>query len=520
MNSIYSVKLQDVIGLVNEKMSTSGDRDKPGMRKKIAEYEQDLKNLATQGKEDAREFTRNRIGFMLSEMVEIINMDNIDEIIRQYHVDYYKNIYSGDGCYEKKPVDDEIEDYFQKYSISRYDSFEKKLHKLSQICYQELYGYSILDELVFESGFNEVACNRYNYIWIQYKGIKRRIPNPQFKFSSEEYYNRIIENRIASTSSEEMNAGEPIIYAVLLNGFRVTAARPPLSRDFVASIRLFLYKQSEEEYKGSFFAPKASRKTEEKIDISPYGNKMERALNLLIKKGRRNIAIIGEQGAGKTTAADELVIRNLDNDLSIGLAENIHELGISEKYPDKNVIEFQYGKDFTPAQLVEMFFRFNRDIIILGEVRSPAEAFEMIKAMVRQARGSLFTFHSSGVRRMVHDLRQLLMQTGHYTDYREARFDIADAVDIVLHVRLDRHTGKRYIARISEIRAVEEAMAYEVNDLFLYSRECDMYLINPNGPSRQMLESCMEYELTAEEAGYLAELFKIREGEESGYGYI
>ena len=77
----------------------------------------------------------------------------------------------------------------------------------------------------------------------------------------------------------------------------------------------------------------------------------------------------------------------------------------------------------------------------------------MIKAMLRQARGSLFTFHSSSIRRMIHDLRQLLMQTGYYTDYREAQFDVADAVDIVIQISLDRVTGDRYVSRISEVAA-------------------------------------------------------------------
>jgi pilus assembly protein CpaF len=80
----------------------------------------------------------------------------------------------------------------------------------------------------------------------------------------------------------------------------------------------------------------------------------------------------------------------------------------------------------------------------------------MIKAMLRQSRGSLFTFHSSGVRRMVHDLRQLLMQTRYYTDFKEAQFDVADAVDIVIQISLDRVTGARYVSRISEVSASEQ----------------------------------------------------------------
>ena len=261
-----------------------------------------------------------------------------------------------------------------------------------------------------------------------------------------------------------MNAGEPFINCTLKNGFRVTAARPPLSRHYVVNIRLFIYKDINTELRNRFMA-----------------EKMMKLIEILARSGRRNIAIIGEQGSGKTTAADELIIKKLSDDLSIGLAEYTHELNISGNYPDKNVVELQYGKEFAPTDITEMFFRFNRDIVIYGEVRSPSEAFEMIKAMLRQARGSLFTFHSSSIRRMIHDLRQLLMQTKFYTDYREAQFDVADAVDIVIQIKLDRSTGMRYVYKISEIIAGETDMTFIIRDLFVFDKERSKYLVNRDG---------------------------------------
>lgn len=471
---------------------------------KLSDCERDMKLLSTEGSEEAREYTRNRVNFILGELHEHIREDNIDSLISSYHVDYHKNPFSGgDAANLEKPVDRDIEANFCRYVVNPGAGFEKKLAKLAQIVYQELYGYGILDELIFESEFNEVACNRSDYIWIQYRGIKRRIPNPGFKFPDEESYCKMVENRLVSTAKHEMNAGDPLIQAVLRNGFRVTALRPPLSRYFTVNVRLFIYKQISSEACNRFM-----------------NEKMRRLVELLAAKGRRNIAIIGEQGSGKTTAADELVIKNLDDDLSIGLAESIHELAVSVKYPGKNVVELQYAGKFSPSDITEMFFRLNRDIVIYGEVRSAAEAFEMIKAMLRQARGSLFTFHSSGVRRMVHDLRQLLMQTGCYTDYREAQFDVADAVDLVIQIKLDRATGLRYVHRISEIAADEDSMGFEVNDLFIYDRDSGKYLVNRNGLCKSSVESCLEYEMNLHDITALRDMFTIKPGEEDHFGYI
>jgi len=459
----------------------------------LEEIRQAQKHLAIDGSTQAREFIINSIYFMLIEKTDMVNQDNIDQLLGEYHINYYDNIYTGEteqkAC---KPIDMEIGKYLGKYSISREDEFDIKLQKLAQIIYQEIYGYGILDELVFDPKLNEVACTRSDYIWIQYNGIKRHIPNRKFIFKSEESYRKIIENRLTSTAKEEINAGYPLVNAMLKNGARVTALRPPLSKYYVVNIRLFASKAQLQKYRSKFVE-----------------DRIARIIELLAGKGRRNVAIIGEQGSGKTTAADELLIKQLDSDISIGLAENIHELNISTNYPEKNIVELQYTRDFEPSDITEIFFRLNRDIVIYGEVRNSYEAFEMIKAMLRQARGSLFTFHSSSTRRMIHDLRQLLMQTGFYTDYREAQFDVADAVDIVVHIKLDRETGQRYVYKVAEVIANEEGMSFQINDLFIFDKEKGIYFANKNGLSREQIMSCMEYEFSNSDLKKLEELFLL-----------
>lgn len=506
---MQNITLLEIISIVNEKLytfSSNSEKTRVEVFTKLSQIQKDLKVSATCGNEEARAFLKSRILFILSDLSSFINVDNIDSIISQYTINYYQGLYSQE---DKKlnPLDEELYLYFNKFTIKRDDCYDVKLFKLAQICYQELFGFSIIDELVFDSIFNEVACNRYDYIWIQYKGIKRRIPNSNFKFQSQEQYIKIIENRVTSTALTDMNAGEPIIYAVLQNGSRVTAARPPLSRDYVVSIRKF-----DTNDKGEGFTWKRSTTKPFRYEkVSANEDRMFEILQLLIKRGRRNVAIIGEQGAGKTTAADNLVIKSLDESLSIGVAENIHELDLSRKYPNKNVIEFQYNGKFTPSQIIEMFFRFNRDIIVLGEVRNQDEAFEMIKVMLRQARGSVFTFHTSSVNRMIHDLRQLLLQSGNYKDFREAQFDIADAVDIVIHVMLDRETGGRYIFRISEIIACEADMSYRINDLFIFDKTKGEYKVNTRGLSDEGIESCLQYEMSVEDIKRLKMLFNSYE---------
>lgn len=495
MRVIQKLCLKELMDYVEEELRINGligikeiQEDKSAI---LESARQNQKLLAVDGSLKAREFMQNSIYFLLIEKTGIITQENIDDLLKEYHIDYYENIYTGgDKSCITKPIDTEIAEHLKRYSISMEDDFDIKLQKLTQVIYQEVYGYGILDELVFDQGMNEIACTRSDYIWIQYKGIKRHIPNKGFCFKSEESYRRMIENRLTSTAGEEMNAGAPLVYAILNNGARVTALRPPLSKYYVVNIRLFAPKTQLVKYRNKFVE-----------------NRIARIIELLAGKGRRNVAIIGEQGSGKTTAADELIIKQLDPDISIGLAENIHELNVSSNYPRKNIVELQYTKEFKPSDITEIFFRLNRDIVIYGEVRNSYEAFEMIKAMLRQARGSLFTFHSSSTRRMIHDLRQLLMQTGYYTDFREAQFDVADAVDLVIHIKLDRETGQRYVYKVSEVLADEGSMSFQINDLFVFDKESGRYRVNKNGLSKQQLLSCMEYELTQSDVEELIRLF-------------
>ncbi len=497
MRILQKVCLKELMSYTEEELRINGFSGIKEVHEGVAGYmdevRQTQKHLAVDGSIQAREFIQNSIYFILIEKADLIKAENIDQIIQEYHINYYQNIYMGkDKNRAVKVIDSEISSYLDKYSINPLDDFDIKLQKLTQIIYQEVYGYGILDELIFDPMLNEIACTRRDYIWLQYNGIKRRIPNPDYKFKNEESYRKVIENRLTSTAKEEINAGYPLVNAILKNGARVTALRPPLSKYYVVNVRLFASKAQLVKYRSKF--------VEERI---------ARIIELLAGKGRRNVAIIGEQGSGKTTAADELIIRQLDPDISIGLAENIHELNISTNYPEKNIVELQYTKDFKPSDITEIFFRLNRDIVIYGEVRNSYEAFEMIKAMLRQARGSLFTFHSSSTRRMIHDLRQLLMQTGYYTDYREAQFDVADAVDLVVHIKLDRQTGQRYVYKVAEVIADEESMSFQVNDLFVFDKEKETYWVNKEGLSREQLLSCMEYEMSGPEVAELNRLFHM-----------
>lgn len=134
------ISLQELYSLVEEELSSvksliGYDKDKKEELIKSRKKEQELKLSSTGGCEESRGYILNRIS-VLDSMKDKINPFNIDSIISQYYINYFCNIYSGaNKDLIRTPVDKEIEQYYQRYSINRDDDFEKKLNKLAQVIY-------------------------------------------------------------------------------------------------------------------------------------------------------------------------------------------------------------------------------------------------------------------------------------------------------------------------------------------------------------------------------------------------
>ena len=173
MKTIQNLCLKELMEYIEEELRVNGINEIRDIHEEKVSYLEEARQmqklLAIDGSIQAREFMQNSIYFLLIEKTGIIDTDNIDALLKEYHIDYFENIYTGgDSQCISKPIDNEIMNYLSKYSISHQDDYDIKLQKLTQIIYQEVYGYGILDELIFDLRLNEVACTRRDYIWIQY----------------------------------------------------------------------------------------------------------------------------------------------------------------------------------------------------------------------------------------------------------------------------------------------------------------------------------------------------------------
>lgn len=415
---------------------------------------------------------------------ESLNVETLDTLIENYHINYFKKIYTGSN----KNFDLII----NKLCIDKNASVDLKIKLLSQIIYQELYGLSVIDPYSYNdiAGMNEISLNTKDFISLQIKGQKERIKNLFFK--DEKTYEDIIKRSVSYEKMDNLDPQHPEVLSDNLCGARLTATIPPYSRYYSLNLR----------YTGAEFFSK------ETLITSKTSNEYMESFIDLILNGRPNIFVLGGQGTGKTTYLFR-IISSIPENVSILTIESTMELDILKYFPDKDVKNLKFSKLKSPEDCFKTALRMGRDIIIDGEVRSPEEAYITLEAMTRQNRGSMGSFHTSSNQDFIYDYKNMLMKGNLYKNEESALYDIARAVNLLIYLSLDRHTGKRHIKQVSEVIFKPEnyRKPYELVTLFQYDRKKEE-LIPMHRMSEGFIEHAFEYEFTEEHEKKLNKLYE------------
>ena len=88
---------------------------------------------AAAGGVEAKNYVKEEImKVCLKNLSNMITEENIDDLIKQYHVNYYENIYGDDP-------EDPFAKLFEHMILSENDDFDVKIDRLVQIIYQEFH---------------------------------------------------------------------------------------------------------------------------------------------------------------------------------------------------------------------------------------------------------------------------------------------------------------------------------------------------------------------------------------------
>lgn len=327
-----------------------------------------------------------------------------------------------------------------------------------------------LEPFFARDGVTEVVINRPNEVLYEQGAEWKR------EVLTDLPYNRLMSlvRAIATFSDQDASAKAPILSAILPDGQRVQIMIPPaVPVDTVSlSIRLpakeirTLKQYVDDGAFDRFVWPAPKDLARLRLDLDPEDLELIDALThrdlpaffSTAIKGRRNLAVVGDTGSGKTTLMKTLCqsIPTADRLITI---EDVREL-LLPNHP--NCVNLLYSKGgqgvatVTPADLIAACMRMRPDRVLLAELRG-SEAFDFLKLLTTGHSGSITSYHAESCSLALE--RYVLMAKEHpdaaIFDAEGLKRLVRLTIDIIVHVRAEVVTDALGVARkarfVSEI---------------------------------------------------------------------
>lgn len=270
-------------------------------------------------------------------------------------------------------------------------------------------------------------------------------------FSSDEEIRSLL-TRVVTGAGRRIDDSSPAVDLRLAEGGRLHAVLPPLSTHVCLTVRRHrLVAQSLD-------------------DLVSLGTVTSEAATFLgdAVRGGLNILICGGTASGKTTTLNALGSA-IPPQERVVTVEETGELRLEDLLPDCVALEARAANAegagrVSIRELVRHALRMRPSRIVVGEVRGP-EALDMLSAMNTGHEGSMGTIHANSSRQALSKLRTYVLMAEEEFSAEVASEMIAETVDLVVHLHLNRESGQRSVVQVSEVAGLELGRIL-TNDLF------------------------------------------------------
>ena len=355
---------------------------------------------------------------------------------------------------------------------------EVAVKAISTKIYENNYGLGAITDLYYDLSVSEIWVNDFDDIWAERDGMR-------FKCHALTFPNRAAVRRVIDLMNrfdkKEISPTAPITESKLADGSRLTSIIEPVSDWPVFNLRC-----------PNSFVPT----TENLLNAGTMDDGLAGLLDVLVR-GRTNIIVIGETGAGKTQLIRWLIGRVRRN-LHIVTIETRQELFLKKLYDDLSVISLEecIEHNIMHDKLFRVSLRMTPNAIICGEMRS-YEANWVIHAMRRGHPGSMTSLHCSAPEFVVDDIAEMICEDGKARDPQNLILNIANAVDIVIQINRSDKTGKRRITRVCELVKDDGTRKtdtpYVINDLYQYSEQSQAFISSGLIRTKALIQKIKKY---------------------------
>jgi type IV secretion system protein VirB11 len=321
-------------------------------------------------------------------------------------------------------------------------------------------------------GATEFAMVRPSEAFIEQSGAWHRLDVPEFNMK------RCLEfaNVVAIYANQDISERAPLLSATLPAGQRIQIVVPPaVERGLLSmciripgvSVRTLESYVHDRVFDRFVWTTQGDTQAQQ----PQMSNLDKRLTQLLLQRdlmgffvaavrGKKNIAVVGDTGSGKTTLM-KAVCQYIAEHERIITIEDVRELFLP-KHPNASHLLYSKGSQgvakVTPADLIGACMRLKPDRVLLAELRG-SEAFDFLKLMTAGHSGSITSFHAESCELAAQ--RYVFMSKEHpdaamFTDEALKRL-VSLTIDIIVHItaeRIEDNSGQaigvdRYVTQVS-----------------------------------------------------------------------
>ncbi len=416
-----------------------------------------VKDMAALGNRNARQnivdyyvrilesYDKSALDEMINKAVDFINIEkNLPEVVFELLLAdfsfeeiwrHYLEVVSDTSVMEESALmTTAIEMANKTYFLEKYSNKRERLNFVCLLLYAVSYGQSCIESLQNKHN-KEIGVLNKDFIYVVYKGTKIHL-----KFLSFDNSGTIINIQKKTTQKSALNYDmqNPMLVTAKSNSNRISVAGydvTPSEEDLYYNERIFNLDVVSLE------------------DIKEKYNTIDNNILEFLKfnqKGRGSFIVSGsDMGVGKSTFLLSM-IGEYPSSWGIGILDPQNELQVGQKFPNKNVITLVENSKRNMAQCFAYLLKTSRDVLVVSEITLPEEVSELVNSALRLNAGVSATMHSFSPAEVVPNLRNLMMKTPMYKDKNTAEEDIANCIDLIIHLKRT-NTGRIVVESIHEV---------------------------------------------------------------------